>query len=96
MKEDITQIPKSEKDTIIQAISELYNPNSIGQIEKYPPHGEYFVTLYFDTDNYNIKISNRYNHPVIKEPKTVLCNFEISNMNKVGNELTVMIKITRQ
>lgn len=95
MKE-INHITESEKDKISHALHELYDPNSVGQIEKYPPHGEYFVSLYFDAEFYSIKVTNRYNHPIGENEDRFLCDFELSNMNKVGNELNITVKITKQ
>lgn len=95
MKE-VNHITEKEKNKIANKLSELYDPNSIGQIEKYPPYGQYMVSLYFDTDTYNIKISNRYNHPIGENDERFLCDFEISNMNKVGKDLNVTVKVTKQ
>jgi len=95
MKE-INHITENEKDKIANEIHELYDPNAVGVIEKYPPHGEYFVCLYFDTETYSIKTSNRYNHPIGENEDRFLCNFELSNMNKVGNELNLTVKVTKQ
>jgi hypothetical protein len=99
MKE-VNQISEQEKDNIAKSLSDLYNPKSVGNIEKYPPHGEYFVSLYYDTDIYSIKISNRYNHTISKDndnpSNDLICDFELSNMNKVGNDLNVTVKVTKQ
>lgn len=99
MKE-INQISESEKEQISNALFDLYDPESIGEIEKYPPYGEYYVSLYFNLETYSIKATNRYNHTISKDyenPENVLmCDFELSNMNKVGNELTLTVKVTKQ
>ena len=89
-------ITESEKDKISHALHDLYDPNSIGQIEKYPPYGEFFVSLYFNADSYSIKVTNRYNHPIGENEDKFLCNFELSNMHKMGNELIITVKITKQ
>lgn len=94
---EINPITDKEKEKIVNSLHELYDPNSIGQIEKYPPHGEYFVSLDFYTDTYGIKISNRYNHPIDEfDEDRFLCDFELSNMNKVGNILHITVKVTKQ
>jgi hypothetical protein len=88
-------ITDSEKEKIINKMHERYNPDSIGQIEKYPPHGDYFVTLYHK-DNYSVKVSNWYNVTIGERPHRFLVDFEISNINKVGNELKITLKVTKQ
>lgn len=94
--QDINPISNKEKDKISDRIFELYDPVSIGQIEKYPPHGEYYVSLYFAADSFSIELSNRYNHPIDEDEDRFLCDFELSNMHKVGDELAVTLKVTKQ
>jgi len=93
MKE-VNQISEKQKEVIKSRLYDLYNPTSIGQIERYPPYGEYFVTLYFE--KHSFRFSNRYNYQIDDFAKGNLCDFEISNINKVGNEVNVTIKVTMQ
>lgn len=94
--QDTNPISNKEKEEISDRMFELYDPDSIGQIEKYPPHGEYHVTLYYNAELFSIGVSNRYNHPVDKDNDRFLCDFELSNMHKAGNELAITLKVTKQ
>lgn len=87
-------LEQSEKDRIAQKLQELYNPNAIGEIEKYPPQGHYFVTLYFNAEN-SVTVENRYNNTIEKfGPK--IYDFTISNVSKVGNELNISVRVEKQ
>lgn len=97
MKE-VNHISETEKDKIASKMDELYNPNAIGQIEKYPPNSEHFVTLYFSSDK-SFTLSNRYNVPIERKENPendLLCNFEVSNIAKSYDEINITVKVTKQ
>jgi len=76
------------KESIVEKLSEKYNPKSIGEIEKYPPMGNNYVTLYF-SDSFTV--SNRYNIKI----KQNHYHFEISNISHTNDESMVTIRITK-
>lgn len=79
-------IPKKK---ISRKLYNEHNPKSIGQIEKYPPYGEFRVTLYFET---SFTVNNLYNVEIENEE----FNFLISNITHVGDESMVTVKIEKQ
>jgi hypothetical protein len=78
------------KESIAEKLSVRYNPEAIGEIEKYPPKGEYFVTLYFGNDSFTM--ANYYNVKIDGK----LYDFEISNIAKAIDETNVTVKINVQ
>lgn len=94
-------IEDNEREKIVQELQERYNPSAIGELEKYPPKGEYFVTLYYDEVNdRTFTLSNRYNVSIRKDRKDpsndLLCNFELSNIAKISDEIKITMKVTKQ
>lgn len=77
------------KDAITEKLHKKYNPKSVGEIMKYPPHGDYQVSLYFDNSPMNI--ISRYN---VKVKRDILCDFEIMNISVTSSEILVTVKLT--
>lgn len=77
------------KEKVVEKLFERYNPESIGQLEKYPPNHDWFVTLYFEgiftmTNYYNVKVGNG------------VYDFLISNIAKTSDETMVSVKVNKQ
>jgi hypothetical protein len=77
------------KDDIVEKLQEKYNPQSVGEIMKHPPHGDYHVSLYFD--NSPMTMPQRYN---VRIKKDTLCHFEIANFSVTNSEILVSVKLT--
>lgn len=77
------------KEKVVNELFERHNPESIGQLEKYPPNYDWFVTLYFKG---NFTMNNYYNINV----GNGMYDFLISNVSKVNDETMVTVKVNKQ